>query len=166
MKEDLADIPNHYKLVPVDPTSKGSDWAPAGASGFWVAEVKTEKGYEVVGSVAMGAFIVICIISEFFGLILGACIDDSSAGEPGTGELRRMLVSPYHRRRGIGAKLSEALLAHAKEHKLSSLVLTTTAFQPDARRLYERGGWKLTSTQNAPVGRLSIQLVTYRMDLS
>lgn len=162
LQDDLADIAQHYRLVAIKSSNNGLDWVPSGASGFWVAEGVTADGYDIVGSVALGASPQLCMLHC---TNVASAIDASSAGEPGTGELRRMLVSPRHRRRGVGAKLSQTLLAHAREHKLSSLVLTTTNFQPDAIRMYESGGWIFASARIVRSGLVAVRMITYRKSL-
>ncbi|KAJ7511549.1 hypothetical protein B0H11DRAFT_2268643 [Mycena galericulata] len=59
-------------------------------------------------------------------------------------EVRRMIVSERHRRRGIAERLMRALIAHAETIPgLQSIELGTSEFQPGARRLYERLGWEI-----------------------
>ncbi|KAJ7467440.1 acyl-CoA N-acyltransferase [Mycena galericulata] len=59
-------------------------------------------------------------------------------------EVRRMIVSERHRRRGIAERLMRALIAHAETVPgLKSIELGTSEFQPGARRLYERLGWEV-----------------------
>lgn len=62
-----------------------------------------------------------------------------------------MVVSPDHRRRGIGAMLLRALIAHAKEHKLSSVFLTTSTIQAAAIEMYKKFGWAQVSERQVSV---------------
>lgn len=50
-----------------------------------------------------------------------------------------MYVTPSHRRRGVGAMLLDAAIAHAREHGVEWLQLGVTTL--GARRLYERAGF-------------------------
>lgn len=53
-----------------------------------------------------------------------------------------MYVAPSHRRRGLGAKLLEAAIAHARSMKdVEWIQLGVTDAAADARRLYERMGF-------------------------
>ncbi|KAJ7598673.1 acyl-CoA N-acyltransferase [Mycena floridula] len=140
-RTDLGNIAEHYQLS----SDSTGDLSAKGPNGFWVAEVETAAGFQVVGCVGL---------------------DNSSV--PGASELRRIAVSPFHRRRGIAATLMKQVRDHAKEHSISTLVLTTTEFQPDARRLYERDGWALDQFQNWVIGKglIAVMKVIYRMELT
>ncbi|KAL0571903.1 hypothetical protein V5O48_010050 [Marasmius crinis-equi] len=131
-KDDLDKIVEHYnlKVSSYDPAA----YVATGPRGFWVAEVDVpgRNEPEIVG----------CI-----GLVYGS----------DHGEMRRMVVSPYHRRMGIAQKLFDVCEAHAHNHKLSSIVLTTTQFQPHARSLYEKYGYFVDSTKLMPSGLLKIR---------
>ncbi|KAG6810710.1 hypothetical protein H0H92_010673 [Tricholoma furcatifolium] len=58
LKEDLADIASHYRMVPVQDGS--DDLVPSSESGFWVAEyaVPGRNVTEIVGCLSLGAFTV------------------------------------------------------------------------------------------------------------
>lgn len=60
--------------------------------------------------------------------------------QPHRGDLSKMLVHPHARRQGLAAKLLAAAEAGAREHHKTLLVLDTA--NPDAERVYERGGWQ------------------------
>ncbi|KIJ94013.1 hypothetical protein K443DRAFT_111193 [Laccaria amethystina LaAM-08-1] len=118
LRADLADIGKHYCVS----ESEGTRDAQSSASCFWVVEAYSdETGYcEIVGTVGL---------------------DSSTKDDQNTAELRRMAVSPHHRRLGIGQLLAITLIAHARERGLASVFLTTTSYQAPAIRLYERMGW-------------------------
>lgn len=115
LRADLVDIGKHYCV------SK-SEGTRSSASYFWVVEAYSDvTGYcEIVGTVGL---------------------DSSTNDDQTTAELRRMTVSPHHRRLGIGQLLLITLIAHARERGLASVFLTTTSYQAPAIRLYERMGW-------------------------
>ncbi|KAJ8081920.1 hypothetical protein PM082_007766 [Marasmius tenuissimus] len=145
-KDDLSKIVDHYELKRVGngglPTGPGEwDYETTGPKGFWVAEI----GDEVVGCLGL---------------------DISSVHGPPHGEMRRMVVSPYHRRHGIAQKLNQVFEAHARKYKLASIILTTTEFQPGPRVLYEKNGYFVDSTKLMPSGLLKIRFYFYRKWLS
>jgi ribosomal protein S18 acetylase RimI-like enzyme len=53
-----------------------------------------------------------------------------------------MYVAPTSARRGIARALLDALVAHAREAGMQSLVLTVTESNEEARRLYEAAGFR------------------------
>jgi ribosomal protein S18 acetylase RimI-like enzyme len=53
-----------------------------------------------------------------------------------------MYVAPEAAGQGVGRALMEALLAHARDAGIQSLVLTVTDGNPAATRLYERAGFR------------------------
>ncbi|KAJ6611243.1 acyl-CoA N-acyltransferase [Mycena sp. CBHHK59/15] len=110
---DMADINASYGVPRL-----GEPPETQGPAGFWVAAI----GTEVVG---------------YLGL------DYTASPDPASGELRRMIVSTRHRRRGIGTLLIAAAVAHARTHSppLRELDLETTEFQPGAQTLYAGMGW-------------------------
>jgi len=61
--------------------------------------------------------------------------------EPGTGEIKRMYVSPAARGAGVGRAVLAALEAEARALGLECLVLETGVRQPEAIALYERAGF-------------------------
>jgi ribosomal protein S18 acetylase RimI-like enzyme len=134
LRADLADIGKHYCVS----ESEGTRDAQSSASCFWVVEAYSdETGYcEIVGTVGLGAS-----IQLFFCSLLINTTDSSTKDDQNTAELRRMAVSPHHRRLGIGQLLAITLIAHARERGLASVFLTTTSYQAPAIRLYERMGW-------------------------
>nr|GAT54492.1 predicted protein [Mycena chlorophos] len=89
---------------------------------------------------------------------------------PSVGRLRRMIVSPYHRRRGIGSRLLDAVVAHARLHApspLEVLELETSTFQPAAQELYKRYGFVQVGTRVIPWGpfRHELKELKFRLKL-
>ncbi|KAJ7073639.1 acyl-CoA N-acyltransferase [Mycena amicta] len=130
---DMKDISTYYKI------SAGQALTPAG---FWVAVIEAESPGsvdEVVG---------------YFGM-------EHLPSRPAVGHLRRMIVSPYHRRRRIGSLIMSAMIEHAQKHSpsgtlggpLTMLELETTAFQPGARALYEKFGFRLVGSRVMPLAK-------------
>ena len=58
-----------------------------------------------------------------------------------------MFVKPSHRGRGIGTRLLDAALAHARRLAVDWIHLSVTSAAPEARRLYERAGFQVWGTE-------------------
>lgn len=65
---------------------------------------------------------------------------DTPPNQPHRGEIKKLLVHRSARGRGVGAALMTRIEAIAKEKGRTLLILDTAS--DDARRLYERGGWR------------------------
>ena len=96
-----------------------ADFVLSGSGRIWIAE----DGDRLVGSIAL--------------------VED---GE-GLGQLRWFLVVPEARGTGLGKRLLDAALAHARARGLSHIFLWSFADLTDALRLYERAGFKVTETK-------------------
>jgi GNAT superfamily N-acetyltransferase len=112
------------------------------------------------------------LIIDLHSIIFSCCADDSSIPEPGVSEIRRMAVSPKYRRRGIASALLRVAVdyANATKHReqISYLALSTSEFQPDAMRLYERLGWREIGRYTfvkVLLGMVKIDVVCYRRPL-
>ncbi|MFF7213289.1 GNAT family N-acetyltransferase [Streptomyces sp. NPDC008238] len=68
------------------------------------------------------------------------CVRDDA---PGTARLRLLLVDPAARGHGIGRRLVEACVAHARAAGHRELVLWTNDVLVSARRIYEAAGFEL-----------------------
>jgi putative acetyltransferase len=60
----------------------------------------------------------------------------------GYGEIKRMMVSPLARGKGLGSKLLLALEAEARAHDINVLRLETGIHQPEALALYQNAGFR------------------------
>ncbi|KAF7311724.1 hypothetical protein MIND_00182300 [Mycena indigotica] len=122
---------------------------PGSRAGFWVAVI----GEEVVG---------------YFGM-------EHLPSRPTIGHLRRLIVSPYHRRKGIASNIIDAIVAHAQAQPtlsdnlklgcpyaapLTTLELETSALQPPAIALYERHGFRVVGSRQMPLARAGLNNVT------
>lgn len=59
-----------------------------------------------------------------------------------------MHVLPTHRRQGIGARLLDAAIQHARSlHGITIVRLSVSSTAPNAQRLYERAGFRVWGTE-------------------
>ena len=58
-----------------------------------------------------------------------------------------MYVAPSHRGRGIGSRLLQTALEHARGLAVDWVHLSVTSASPEARRLYERAGFRVWGTE-------------------
>ncbi|GLB35633.1 putative FR47-like protein [Lyophyllum shimeji] len=146
LTEDLADVASYYHMRAAQ--DGAGNLVPAGPSAFWVVEcdLPEKRGTEVIGCVALDC--------QYEGGVL-------------RGELRRMVVSPFYRRRGIAALLIKTLLAHGSKHGVPAIILTTTHFQEDAINMYEKLGWVETSRNAVYDYRIiKVVLIHFRLELN
>ncbi|MEH6359572.1 MAG: GNAT family N-acetyltransferase [Amylibacter sp.] len=66
-----------------------------------------------------------------------------------TMELRRMYVSPNHRRKGIAHKMLDFVENWCRNAGVSKMVLSTSELQPAAISFYEMSGYQLTDESSA-----------------
>ncbi|KAF9463455.1 acyl-CoA N-acyltransferase [Collybia nuda] len=145
LKTDLADIANFYHMKPMDSDDK-EELSPVGPSGFWVVEREYTDGRE----------------SEIVGCVgLDCHLKDGNL----RAELRRMVVSPHHRRLGIAALLIQQLVAHARQHRMTAVYLGTTQYQHAAIRMYQKFGWVESRRDFYREGTIKVTLLEYRLDL-
>lgn len=63
---------------------------------------------------------------------------------PGQGTIMSIDVAPAMQRRGVGARLMEEAEQAAARRGLASVTLQVSVNNPDARRFYERRGYRVT----------------------
>lgn len=73
----------------------------------------------------------------------GSCCGSSTDGNEGVGEVKRLYVRPGNRKGGWGRKLAEAIVADARAIGYRELKLDTLEWMTDARRLYEKLGFRV-----------------------
>ncbi|KDR82123.1 hypothetical protein GALMADRAFT_240646 [Galerina marginata CBS 339.88] len=143
---DLADISTTYgmKSLKVGGTNAG-DLYPAGKSGFWIAESYGENlEPELVGCV---------------GLDFNTNPDETKA------ELRRMVVSSRHRRRGIAHLLLKAAVGHARKNTIKSIYLTTSSFQSPAINMYKKLGWNVEGIRKVRFLFENVHIYEFNLDV-
>ena len=87
------------------------------------------------------------IVAERAGRIVGCGAvrrmpGDADSGQQPYGEIKRMMVEPAQRGRGVGVQLLRALELALREHRVERVLLETGALQHEAVRLYERCGYQ------------------------
>ncbi|KAJ7266278.1 hypothetical protein C8J57DRAFT_1619620 [Mycena rebaudengoi] len=150
-KTDMEDIPESYGI----PFGADNIHLPQqqGPGGFWVAVLgfPESKTPEVVGYVGL---------------------DYCSNTDPTSAELRRMIVSPRHRRRRIGSLLMPALMDHARSRapplKTHELETIQNEFQPGPLKLYESYGFRVVgkrAVRVTPFFDMTMVHLTTRLDI-
>ncbi|KAF8888256.1 acyl-CoA N-acyltransferase [Infundibulicybe gibba] len=148
MNSDLAGVAENYKMRPVAGSS--CELEPSSHSAFWVAETSTSDG--------LGKEIVGCVGLNYYTRY--------SKEDPSSAELRRMVVSCHHRRRGIGSKLLKTLILYAQKQGLRSVMLSTPSFQTPAIAMYQRLGWVVDKEIVTKRSLMEVNLVYLRLDLN
>ncbi|KAF9447173.1 hypothetical protein P691DRAFT_776329 [Macrolepiota fuliginosa MF-IS2] len=148
LSDDLADVRGHYELIP-SPETLGhghEDLLPSGPKAFWVVEAT----HKVTGRTELA----------------GCCGIDVRNEAKMDGELRRMVVSGRHLRRGVAAMIVRTAIAYAKSHKLSSIYLSTSMAQEAAIQLYKKFGWVEEKRRDIAVFGFTAQIVHMRLHLA
>jgi DNA-binding MarR family transcriptional regulator/GNAT superfamily N-acetyltransferase len=81
-------------------------------------------------------------IAELDGERVG-CIFCTASEKPDTAQLRLLLVEPKARGSGVGSRLTEECIRFAKHAGYRRILLWTTDAQVQARRIYQRAGFRL-----------------------
>ncbi|KAF8801903.1 acyl-CoA N-acyltransferase [Phlegmacium glaucopus] len=152
---NLKDIGKTFGMKPVviHNGERTGEYVPSGTSGFWVAEAyASEKDLEVGDSE-----------TEIIGSV---GLDANKNSDETSADLCRVMVSSDYRRRGIAASLIKTALRHAQNHGVTSVVLSTTMFQPAAIAVYEKLGWVLQRKMGVRILLDRVWILYYSLDLS
>jgi DNA-binding MarR family transcriptional regulator/GNAT superfamily N-acetyltransferase len=86
-----------------------------------------------------------CWIAEMDGQNVGSVflVKDSEK----VARLRLLLVDPVARGRGLGTRLTDECIRFARQHRYQSITLWTHKVLTAARHIYERAGFRLTSSE-------------------
>jgi GNAT superfamily N-acetyltransferase len=103
-------------------------------------------------------------IAELDGQRVG-CVS-CMAGDDGDAVLRILLVHPDGRGHGIGGRLVDTCVEHARAHGFKRLRLWTTNWQEAARQVYLRRGFALVGEQAERRFGVDVVGETYHLDLS
>jgi DNA-binding MarR family transcriptional regulator/N-acetylglutamate synthase-like GNAT family acetyltransferase len=95
-------------------------------------------------------------IAELDGERVG-CIFCTASDDPDTAQLRLLLVEPQSRGTGVGSRLVDECLRFARRSGYRRIMLWTTDVQAEARRIYQRQGFRLDSSE--PQTRFGHELV-------
>jgi ribosomal protein S18 acetylase RimI-like enzyme len=82
----------------------------------------------------------------------------------GTAHLAYLFVDPAHQRRGIGGRLMERALEHARHGGHERATLAVAVDNQQARAFYERAGWRDTGGRRRH-RRLGLDMADYALDL-
>jgi len=87
----------------------------------------------------------------------------------GVAEIKRMQVSPRFQGMGLSKKLLQTAIDHCKtDSSISKIILSTTAIQIPAQKLYAKFGFREVRTEKRLVGPLRIatmDLIHFELDL-
>lgn len=108
-----------------------------------------EDGHVMTGD---GVVATVLLRVEGRGVACGVLRDASAELGAGTGELKRMYVSPDVRGRGLSHRVLRALEDAAAEHGFERLVLETGVLQPEAIGLYLAAGFRPVENYGEWVG--------------
>jgi DNA-binding MarR family transcriptional regulator/GNAT superfamily N-acetyltransferase len=95
-------------------------------------------------------------IAELDGERVG-CIFCTASDDPDTAQLRLLLVEPQSRGAGVGSRLVDECLRFARRSGYRRIMLWTTDVQAEARRIYQRQGFRLDARE--PQTRFGHELV-------
>jgi DNA-binding MarR family transcriptional regulator/N-acetylglutamate synthase-like GNAT family acetyltransferase len=95
-------------------------------------------------------------IAELDGERVG-CIFCTASDAPDTAQLRLLLVEPQSRGAGVGTRLVDECLRFARRSGYRRIMLWTTDVQREARRIYQRQGFRLDARE--PQTRFGRELV-------
>ncbi|MDT5006437.1 MAG: hypothetical protein QOJ24_3613 [Mycobacterium sp.] len=95
-------------------------------------------------------------IAELDGERVG-CIFCTASDVPDTAQLRLLLVEPQSRGAGVGTRLVDECLRFARRSGYRRIMLWTTEVQREARRIYQRQGFRLDTRE--PQTRFGHELV-------
>jgi DNA-binding MarR family transcriptional regulator/GNAT superfamily N-acetyltransferase len=86
-----------------------------------------------------------------------SCIFCTASDAPDTAQLRLLLVEPQSRGAGVGTRLVDECLRFARRSGYRRIMLWTTDVQREARRIYQRQGFRLDTRE--PQTRFGHELV-------
>ena len=89
---------------------------------------------EVKEWIAQDPFFVVKISGKVVGIV-GCSLDDDSC------QLKRMVVDPRYRRRGIGSALTKRVIEYAKHHRVRKVWLDTVPVLTEAIAMYRKHGF-------------------------
>ncbi|XP_036406606.1 probable N-acetyltransferase CML1 [Megalops cyprinoides] len=107
-------------------------------------------------------------VAESRGRVVGTVACLPSRQRPGSLELKRMSVQRNHRGRGVARELCRTVVEFARGRGYREVLLYTSVVQADARRLYERAGYRRAGeavVPEIPAKLMNFTLIEYRYQL-
>jgi len=80
---------------------------------------------------------------------------------PGLAYLNRLSVLPSHRRRGVGARLVQHIVQHARSASIQAISIGVIGEHTELQRWYRRLGFKDGETKRFPHLPFSVKYMTY-----
>ncbi|KAF9559518.1 acyl-CoA N-acyltransferase [Agrocybe pediades] len=134
---DLADISKAFGIEE-SPVTRCSRLT--GKNGFWAAEWSPTHDTDRDGGTENR--LVGCVGLAQFPVALNAN-PTTTVEHTNASELRRMVVSPEFRRRGVARRLLQAAVQHARTHSIKQIRLTTSSQDEKILKLYAKLGYQL-----------------------
>ena len=96
--------------------------------------------------------------------IAAKTLADPSPLPPGTVYLWQMFVRPAWHGRGLAGALHDLLVEEARRRGFRQMILWAAEGAQQARRFYEREGWRLTGKRD-PDSKFGLPIIQYQLDL-
>jgi DNA-binding MarR family transcriptional regulator/N-acetylglutamate synthase-like GNAT family acetyltransferase len=170
--EDLLDKPlaGSDEVVLRDPLPGELGWVVKRHGEIYSAEHDWDAEFEGLVAGIVGQFVANldprverCWIAELRGEPAGCIFLVKDTAE--VAKLRLLLVEPWARGHGVGARLVDACLAFAREAGYAKVRLWTNAELDAARRLYERASFRMVAESRGRRFGLDQVFQTWELDL-
>ncbi len=97
------------------------------------------------------------VVEDENKIIGGAGIAPLQGGDTNICELQKMYFLPIARGKGIGAKMIQTCLEHARKEKFTKCYLETMPYMESAVKLYNKAGFKFLDKPLGSTGHYSCQ---------
>lgn len=149
---DEPDVSARQKYTLRAPRPGDFGWIVARHAALYAEEYKWSEPFEGLCAQIVAEFVnkhdpkrERCWIAELDGQNIGSIILVKESED--VARIRLLLVEPNARGLGVGVRLVEECLSFARRAKYRKITLWTHSVLVAARKIYERAGFKLVSTQ-------------------